>query len=501
MKFHSTKCIASIALSFIFLSILNISYAQTQLGNTLLGTEKYDGTGDALALDGDGNRVIYSANLAEKNDLKRVGEAKVYELQNGTWMQLGATITGSDEGEQLGKSVDISEDGSRIAVAGKLGVRVYDFDNGNWSLNYDYAIFPDFNAGNNGAKRVRFADNGKKLIVAGENFTSDIIVVYNENNGIWSKMGNDISFDSSVKYFAVTKNGNRLAVPKGFEIRFTSGSFGYYSNMNIFDFENNNWVKNHTIVIVDSAEIAANDARDMVLSDGFDFSADGKRLVALISNDDVVDEQGFIRTFDLVNDSWVENVAAQEILMDNPYGATLRLSDDGTVAAVGIVDDVWSEQPNYATVFQFKDQQWNEVGSRFTGSGSDEYANNFVDISGDGSIVAWGGKVNTPTDSLGTIKIYNYDSVLPVNENSLSQNAIMIYPNPSTDFIYIDYASETSYNVNLTNINGQILKNIKDMRGEIQIDMNELKNGIYFLTVYTDDLKNRTTKKILKVAN
>lgn len=484
----------------ILLFAAGLLHGQSQIGSTLLGVEAYDGTGDVVAINGSGDKIIFSSRFVEQGSFERAGEVKVYELQNDNWLQLGTTLKGTETREELGTSVDINESGTRIAVSSKNGVRVYDLENGDWKLNYNYPTFPDFDETTGGSGRVRFANNGKILVATKGRFETGNVVVYEETNGSWSKKGNSIFTDSEISTIAVSKDGNRLAIPDEFMVTFSNG-LGYYSNLRVYDFESNNWVKSYEIVVSDSADIASSDTRSVSLSEGFDFSADGNRLLIITSNDELVDGQGFLRTFDFENNTWNENIPTQEISIDNPFGTTLRLSDDGNIAVIGVTDDVWSEQPNYVQVLQFDNQSWKEIGSRFTGSQSDEYANNFVDITSNGERIIWGGKMNTPTDSLGTIKIYNYDSVLPVNENSLSQNAIMIYPNPSTDFIYIDYASETSYNVNLTNINGQILKTIRDISGEIQIAINDLKNGIYFLTVYIDDLKNSVTKKILKVVD
>ena len=83
MKNHYIKKIIPLVFAVAILFNLKELAAQTQIGNTLLGTEKYDGTGDAVAMSGDGNRIIFGSNLVSKSSLLEVGEVKVYELQSG----------------------------------------------------------------------------------------------------------------------------------------------------------------------------------------------------------------------------------------------------------------------------------------------------------------------------------------------------------------------------------------------------------------------------------
>ena len=472
--------------------------AQTQIGNTLFGTEKYDGTGDAVAMSGDGNRIVFGSNLVSKSTLQEVGEVKVYELQGGNWIQLGSTISGTQTGEELGTSVDINDAGTRIACSGERGVKVYDFQNGDWQLNANYTSFNEFNEAAGGAKRVRLADNGKILAVGDEGFDNALIVVYEETNNNWVKKGSPIIGTSETFTFSITKNGNRLAIPDGFEIQFSTFSYDYFTNLLIYDFENNNWVSNHIIKLVDSTEIATSGESDIKLSDGYDFSANGSRLVLMASNDEVVDEQGFLYTFDFDNGEWKENIPRQEIAMDNPMGATLRLSDDGTVAAVGIVDDVWFELPNYVTMYQFKNESWVEIGTQFTGAGSDEYANNFVDISNDGSIMVWGGKVNNPTDSLGFIKVYDYRTVLPIKENVFAKS-IAVFPNPTQGHINISIDYENLYKVILFDTEGKQIKTLSYLNKGMQISLDDVESGIYFLSIYDNESMRVASKKIVKM--
>ena len=76
--------------------------------------------------------------------------------------------------------------------------------------------------------------------------------------------------------------------------------------------------------------------------------------------------------------------------------------------------------------------------------------------------------------------------VLSSNEFSLDNSNIMVYPNPSQDFItiQIDFA-ENDYKVELINELGQIVKTTKILQGTTMctIELDTVYNGIYFIKI------------------
>ncbi len=80
--------------------------------------------------------------------------------------------------------------------------------------------------------------------------------------------------------------------------------------------------------------------------------------------------------------------------------------------------------------------------------------------------------------------------VLPVEEQNFSN--ITIYPNPSNGFINISNLKETS-RVRITNITGQIVKDVMVGVNDNRIDIQELSQGFYFV-----ELEGKKTIKLLK---
>lgn len=78
---------------------------------------------------------------------------------------------------------------------------------------------------------------------------------------------------------------------------------------------------------------------------------------------------------------------------------------------------------------------------------------------------------------------------------SVNVSLFKVYPNPFVDFVNID-ASSTLSKVVVTNIAGQVVKQVVNPANRIQL--NELRSGIYFISLYTSDNVIAKTVKIVK---
>ena len=94
--------------------------------------------------------------------------------------------------------------------------------------------------------------------------------------------------------------------------------------------------------------------------------------------------------------------------------------------------------------------------------------------------------------SVDNIKIINPDATLGTSDTSL-QNIVTISPNPTSDFINIKSSDKIS-SVEVVDASGKIV--LKDTRGENQIRISELPNGIYIVKI--DTTKQSLIKKIIK---
>ena len=87
---------------------------------------------------------------------------------------------------------------------------------------------------------------------------------------------------------------------------------------------------------------------------------------------------------------------------------------------------------------------------------------------------------------------------------TLTEQNILVYPNPSKDNVSIEFLSSVSQpqsfifqtNIEICNINGQIIENIQTTSIKTSINLNNLNCGIYIIKIITD--KGVYTKKLVK---
>ncbi|MBW8331355.1 MAG: T9SS type A sorting domain-containing protein [Prolixibacteraceae bacterium] len=87
------------------------------------------------------------------------------------------------------------------------------------------------------------------------------------------------------------------------------------------------------------------------------------------------------------------------------------------------------------------------------------------------------------------------DHFLTSIDPSVNVSLFKVYPNPFVDFVNIDASSKLS-KVVVTNIAGQVVKQVVNPANRIQL--NELRSGIYFISLHTSDNVIAKTVKIVK---
>jgi Flp pilus assembly pilin Flp len=106
----------------------------TQIGEDINGEASEDYFGWSIALSASGN-VIAIGSLWNDNNGSDAGNVRVFQNLGGAWTQMGLSINGEAANDNSGFSVDISDDGSIVAIGAKANdgngdfsghVRVFD---------------------------------------------------------------------------------------------------------------------------------------------------------------------------------------------------------------------------------------------------------------------------------------------------------------------------------------------------------------------------------------
>lgn len=86
---------------------------------------------------------------------------------------------------------------------------------------------------------------------------------------------------------------------------------------------------------------------------------------------------------------------------------------------------------------------------------------------------------------------FSYNSISSIG---LDQN-IVSYPNPASDFVYLETSNEKEYSFQMEDSNGKIILTGK-MTGKQKLDLQNLSNGIYFLS-FTHENFQKTLKLVI----
>ncbi len=141
-----------------------------QIGNDLLGDVEGEAFGSVMSMNTTGNRIAFGARLHSGIE-SFSGYARVFELQNGSWVQLGSDMVGVAF-EALGTAVSLNGAGNILIAGGRAnnpndlekGIsRIFRFTNGDWE-QYDDPIY-GVAAGDRSGYAVGINSTGDTVIV------------------------------------------------------------------------------------------------------------------------------------------------------------------------------------------------------------------------------------------------------------------------------------------------------------------------------------------------
>ena len=326
--------------------------AQTQIGDDLIGEFENDLFGSSVALSEDGSRLVVGS-ITNAESFPGSGQVQVFENVDGTWVQMGQDINGTGLDARLGRGVAISDDGSIIALGAdgfsstRGKVRVFEFSNGSW-----IQIGQDLIGSESGSlfgNEVGLSSDGSILVVGAPGFgDSGSASVFENQGGTWVQLGDDIEGDVDNGLF-----GNGLGISSdGLRVAIGGDGFQGFGRLRAFDFVAGNWVQvGQTIV--------GEDVTDR-LGSNVDMSDDGSIIaVSAIGNDFMGPSAGAVRVFKDTGGTWTQIGSDISGNLLDQFGASVGLSGDGNVLVVGSFnaeterifineDDVWVELANIA---------------------------------------------------------------------------------------------------------------------------------------------------------
>ena len=139
-----------------------------QLSNDIDGEANGDQSGTSVELSSDGSTIAIGAMLNDGNG-NDAGHVRVFVWDGMSWLQRGVDIDGDSAGDQFGADVSLNSDGTILAVSSTQHnnstgyVKVYDWNGSSWVLSGN--IISGSSSGDSCGESISLSDDGSILAV------------------------------------------------------------------------------------------------------------------------------------------------------------------------------------------------------------------------------------------------------------------------------------------------------------------------------------------------
>lgn len=474
-----------------FLFIPAVFLGQTQVGQDLFEPGSFSEYGASLASNSNGNIIAIAAPFGSSNGLTQNGFVEVYENTNGSWTQIGSTISGTSDFLFFAESISLSSDGTRLAVGTSRNIE----------------------------------DTG-------------LIRVFENSGGTWIQLGSDIvgsNFDGLGGFVSLSGDGTTLAAGAEFDSLSSISGFA-----NIYTLQGDTWVQVGQTI---------NGMTGEQLGRSLDLSNDGSRvLIGAAGANGSTTDSGIARVFENQNGSWVQ--IGQDIqgeFTDDSFGTSVAMSSNGTIIAISAIrfNGVNGSDTGNVQVYEEVSGVWTQIGDDIEGEVANGRIGNQIDLSDNGNILILGGEGVSANSFSGNfrvfqnisgvwteraqidgedsndvgrfltlsgngqfavakyfegaggggdfVRVFNIEDVLSIDDTGRETTRFSIYPNPSNSFVTINYESSIN-NISIINLLGQEVRSTKNKN----IDVSDLSNGVYLIQVIGGDNSIQTQKLIVE---
>lgn len=481
------KKLKSIFVALLMFGLTLQTLAQVQLGQTIHGDNPGDLSGTGICMSGDGNRVAIAASTHDDPEID-AGQIRIYEYNGVNWNQLGKDINGEFEDHAFGfghgESVAMSYSGNHILIGGRGSDNgfyasgsavVYEYDGiGSWEK---IAKFNGEKIQSYFGQSVDISNDGTKIAIGarGHAANAGYVVAYELNDaGNWMPYGQplianaideiygwSVSMDGTGTYLAVGATATDTGLPE------TGAVY-------VYKFDGVNWVQLGNI-------IEGQATGDLF---GYTTSLTDDLTIAIGApyNDAGGISAGQTRIYRYNAGVWIQLGPEIDGTPHDFAGSSVDISSFGaqTRLSVGIpLNDIAGVNAGMTKLYDFNGVIWNEIF--FPGVGGlvpGTQKGRSVSLSVDGNRVAIGAPFSNINGALtGYGEVY---SLLPNPPEGFSLMSVNVYPNPTSDLLKINgIDEETKGTMTFMNMKGEVV-----YKTALKPTLNlPLKEGSYLLII------------------
>lgn len=233
----------------------NLNNSWIQLGSDICGGGSSGNFGESIELDSIGTSIIIGAGDYDSPTAINCGLCRVFTYSNNSWTQVGSDFIGSTAWERLGYDVSISADGERIAFGcmGDDKAYVYELQNGSWTQ-----MGATLSSPTNGSfgQAIRLSSNGMRIAVSEPSSAFPVsatcsgigggcVKVFEYSSGAWSQKGSTLSGTFNQQAFGkgldISSSGQIIAVLAYESV--AGSSISAEGAIYVYKYENGDWVQ------------------------------------------------------------------------------------------------------------------------------------------------------------------------------------------------------------------------------------------------------------------
>jgi hypothetical protein len=416
----------------------NTAGSWVQIGQDIDGEAAGDKFGSSVSLNGDGSIVAIGGRYNDGNGGFENGHVRIYQNISGTWTQIGQDIDGENGLDQFGNSVELSADGSIVAIGG---------------------FFNDDNGGNAGHVRI-----------------------YQNISGIWTQIGQDIDGEASGDEFGTSLSLNDDGSIVAIGAPFNDGSGGFNNgHARIYENISGTWSQ----IGIDIDGEASNDE----LGSSISLSDDGSIVaIGATGNDGTGLDVGHVRIYQNSAGTWTQ--IGQDIdgeADENESGNSISLSADGSVVAIGAINNYDNGiETGHVRIYENVGGNWIKIAQDIDGEAMNDQSGNAISLSSDGLNIAIGAHLNDGNgNNSGSVRVYEF--LNNVGIEALEKNEIIAYPNPTNGITKLEFRDNNIREVIILDYLGKLKMKKTELENIEQINLSGFDNGIYIIRVQTNN--------------
>ncbi len=438
----------------------------------------------------------YDGTTLLLGSLSFVGQVDIYKWTENAWVKKGETIVGDGNDHLFGSDLSCDITGDIISIG------AFDFSS---------------NSG----------------LPEGPNNTGGYVKVFSWQEESWTQLGQTIYGDHDMSHASnvvMNSTGTTIAIGAPGNIKNSSGDYvgEAIGQVKVFDFLEGEWELRGTPFFGENQYDAIGQSLDLdslgkvlciagrqravkvyswkennweLKGAEIDSSVNGVTSLKISSSGDRVifgnqfyqDGAGVIRTYDWLNNAWVSS--SDSLVGNKESGRRLQshmnCNNDGTLLVIEID----------SSEFVGKDKK---IATYFNILQSQQISNNQAISICEGETFIFGNQLLNEsgvfTETFPSVNDSECDSIvhlsLSVEEckvlSSLSeeieQMSLVVYPNPVTDFIQLDFNNQFNGELKLFNLSGHLVKDkrLNNVQG-ITLNLSGLISGIYILSITSEN--------------